>query len=282
MNPTDNDAIIPLSAKRSRSKLVEVRPHGKSVNPASGEAVADGVKFPRCDVAVRNLEKNEWALADAILAECPDPGPDGVKNNAYGVIEALREGIAKNHGVDLSFERIRKLRKVAAAFPPGRRRPAVSLEAHLEAGTPEALDKFIKLAPAGSAFTREFIRGLKRPNDETDKRNRDAERRRQTEDQRVALQDLCRQKERECDQLEHERDHYKERYLGACRSIGREPVPPPPAPPKDPASNVDEGDLKRAVVALLMAHGIDVTPTEVKVAIQNLVAAALAQHRVTA
>ena len=91
----------------------------------------------------------EWDLADAIVAECSETGDDGVRNGSQAKMEAMREEIAKNHGVELSFERIRKLRKVASAFPPGRRRPGVSLEGHLEAGTPDALDDVDQERPGG-------------------------------------------------------------------------------------------------------------------------------------
>ena len=59
-----------------------------------------------------------------------------MRNGSQAKMEEMKEEIAKHHGVDLSLERIRKLRKVAAAFPPGRRRPGVSVEAHLESACP--------------------------------------------------------------------------------------------------------------------------------------------------
>jgi hypothetical protein len=90
-------------------------------------ANSNGVKFPLCDAAVRKIDGGDWDLADAILAECSDTGNDGVRNESYALMNAMRDEIVKNRGVELSFERIRKLRKAASAFPPGRRRPGVSL-----------------------------------------------------------------------------------------------------------------------------------------------------------
>jgi hypothetical protein len=124
-----------------RSESAISREPGTNAYRMTNAAVAE-VKFPRCDAAVRTRDGSEWELADAILAECCEPGEDGVRNESYAQMEAMRQEIAANHGVQLSFERIRKLRKVASAFPPGRRRPGVSLEGHLEAGTPEALGRF--------------------------------------------------------------------------------------------------------------------------------------------
>jgi hypothetical protein len=125
------------------------REPGANACSMKNAAVAE-VKFPRCDAAVRKMEGGEWELADAIVAECSETGDDGVRNGSYAKMEAMREEIAKNHGVALSLERVRKLRKVASAFPPGRRRPAMALDGHLEAGTPEALDAFINNAPNGT------------------------------------------------------------------------------------------------------------------------------------
>jgi hypothetical protein len=93
------------------------------------------IKFPRCDAAIQSIDSGDWDLADAIVAECSETGDDGVRNESYALMDAMRDEIARNRGVELSFERIRKLRKVASAFPPGRRRPAVSLDGHLEAGS---------------------------------------------------------------------------------------------------------------------------------------------------
>jgi hypothetical protein len=149
---------------------------------ANANGVSNGVaevKFPLCDAAARKMEGGEWDLADAILAECSETGKDGVQNGSYAKMEDMRQEIATNHGVELSFERIRKLRKVASAFQPGRRRPAVSLESHLEAGTPEALDAFIDCAPNGTPLTREYIRQLKDPAQKAEEDQQKAERRRQ-------------------------------------------------------------------------------------------------------
>ena len=104
-----------------RRYLGGARRHGYSMKNA---ALAE-IQFPLCDAAIRKIDGGDWELADAIVAECSETGDDGVKNKSYAKMEAMRQEIAKNRGVELSFEQIRKLRKVASAFPPGRRRPAV-------------------------------------------------------------------------------------------------------------------------------------------------------------
>ncbi len=233
---------------------------------------ATSVKFPLCDAAVRKWANDEWELADAVVAECSEPGPDGVRNESYAKINAMREEILQNHDIDLSFERLRKLRKVAATFPPGRRRPAVSLEAHLEAGSPEALDDIIiNRTPAGVPLTREHIRNLKDPNEAEEKSERADERRRQIADQRLALKNLCLD-------LERQRDDREARYLALCRDVGKEPEPFLPVPPKDaPPTSLAE-DLGQSLRVVLVAHGFDPTTADVTVVTENLVQAALAQR----
>ena len=67
-----------------------------------------------------------------------------------------------------------------------------------------------------------------------------AERRRQIEDQRSALQNICRQHE-------HALKEREQQYIALCRSVGKEPEPfsPPLSPENEPSLTVAE-DLERA------------------------------------
>ena len=234
-------------------------------------ASSNVVKFPLCDAAVQKMDGGDWELADAIVAECSETGDDGVKNESYAKMKAMRREIAKNRGVKLSFERIRKLRKVASAFQPGRRRPAVSLDGHLEAGTPDVLDKLINSAPNGANLTRAYIRGRKHPTEKVEEDPQKAERRQQKDDQRTALQNICRQ-------LEREREEREQRYMDLCRSVGKAPEPfsPPLSPENEPPLSVAE-DLERALRFLLMARGFD--PAALKKAIADFVKTVMAPQQ---
>ena len=214
------------SVSHSRTPPVP-RPLGASTQAAVQQTrTRNEVKFPLCDAAVQKIDSGGWELADAIVAECSETGDDGVRNESYAKMKAMREEIAKNHGVELSFERIRKLRKVASAFPPGRRRPgAVSLEGHLEAGTPDVLDELINSAPNGTTLTRAYIRERKHPTEKAEQDQQKAERRQQKEDQRTALQNICRQLERKKEKLVREKEEREQQYTALCRSIGKEPEP---------------------------------------------------------
>jgi hypothetical protein len=250
-----------------------------TVNVRSESAAADTalaeIKFPLCDTAVQKIDSGGWDLADAIVAECSETGGDGVRNESYAKLKAMRQEIAANHGVHLSFERIRKLRKVASTFPPGRRRPSVSLEAHLEAGTPEALDTFINSAPSGTPLTCSYIRRLKHPTERVEQDQEKAERRHQKEDQRTALQNQCREQERQTENLVRENNERERQYTALCRSIGKEPEPISSLlPDEEPPLSVAE-DLEQALRFLLMARGFD--PAALKKAIADFVDTVLAQ-----
>jgi hypothetical protein len=272
-------AVGALSLPHGSSTDVGVSPVNAQANGDESDArmteihaAAGEVKFPLCDAAARKMEGGEWELADAIVAKCSETGDDGVKNESYAKMEEMRQEIATNQGVDLSFERIRKLRKVASAFPPGRRRPAVSLEGHLEAGTPVALDEFIKAAPNGTPMTREYIRRLKHPAEKVEQDRQRAERRHQIKDHRTALQNVCRQ-------LEREKEEREQRYADLCRSIGKEPEPfsPPPSPKAEPSLTVAR-DLEQGLRVLLMARGFDPKTDNMKRAIDEFVRAVLPEQ----
>ena len=245
-------------------------------NLGSESAVAE-VKFPLCDAAVRKTKGGEWELADAILAECSDPGENGVRNGSQAKMKEMQEEIAKNHGVELSVVRIRKLRNAASTFLPDRRRPAVSLEGHLTAGTPEALDEFIKSAPKGTALTCAFIRQLKHPTEKAEEAKQADERRHQEADHQKALQDLCRQLERKNEQVEREKEEYKQRYKDLYRTTGKEPEPfsPPLSPEAEPSRTVAE-DLEQGVRGLLLSRGFDPAADNLKQAMADFVKAVLA------
>jgi hypothetical protein len=273
INPADGE--LPFQPSDATVLTANAEPNGDEVDVDARmmeiHAAAGEVKFPRCDAAVRKMEGGEWELADAILAECSETGKDGVQNGSYAKMEDMRQEIATNHGVELSFERIRKLRKVASAFQPGRRRPAVSLEGHLEAGTPETLDGLVKAAPAGTTLTRKYIQQQKHPEKKAEQEQQKAERRRQREEKRRALLNVCKQ-------LERERDVRDQQYTELCRTAGKKPEPiSPPFVPEGEPPRTPAGDLEQAIGMVLTARGFDPKADDIKKAIGGFVTAVLAQ-----
>jgi hypothetical protein len=248
-----------LTISPSRS----LNPMNPSRHPLLPAATGPVVEFPRCHAAVGNIERDEWVLADAILAECSEPGPNGVRTGSYTRMEKMRAEIARHHGVELSLERVRKLRKVASAFPAGRRRPGkASLEAHLEAGTPDELDELIRKTP-GTALTVSRIRQAKSAEEKAQREKEDEERRTQTGEKLDALQEHH-------DQQHRLSGHLEESSTGPDRSAAGEPTPV--SPPAPNSRGVAEA-LTEALRVLVKSHGIDPAADKVRRAIQTFVAA---------
>jgi hypothetical protein len=239
--------------------------HGSHAETDSQETAT--VEFPLRHAAVGNIGRDKWVLADAILAECSEPGSIGVRTGSYTKMEKMRAEIARNHGVELSLERVRKLRKVASAFPAGRRRPGeASLEAHLEAGTPDELDELIRKTP-GTALSVSRIRQAKSPEEKekAQRQKEDEERRTQTQEKRDGLQEHQ-------DQHHRVSEHLEESSTGPNRRAPGEPTPVSPPAPKKEARGVAEA-LTEAVRVLVKSHGIDPGAGKVRQAIETFVAA---------
>ena len=100
------------------------------------------------------------------------------------------------------------------------------------------------------------------------------------EDQRTALQKICRQQERETEKLVREKEEREQRYLALCHSVGKEPEPfsPPLSPENEPSLTVAE-DLEQAVRVLLTARGFNSKAENIRRAIEELVRAVLAQQQ---
>jgi hypothetical protein len=247
------------------------RSHAETDSQGTGTAMpaatAAAVEFPLCHAAVENIKCDTWALADAILAECSEPGPNGVRTGSNAGMEKMRAEIARNHGIELSFERVRKLRKAASTFPAGRRRPGeASLEAHLEAGTPDKLDELIRKTP-GTALTVSCIRQAKSPEEKAQREKEDEERRTQTREKQDALQDHH-------DQRQRASEHLEESSTGLDRSAAAKPPEvSPPAPKKEETPRGGAEALTEALRVLVKAHGIDPGADKVRRAIQTFVAA---------
>ena len=71
------------------------------------------MKFPRIVAAVKNRERSAWDLADAIVVEVPQGDGDTMR--------AAQDAIQASSGVIYSPGTLAKYRRVAEAFPPGRR-----------------------------------------------------------------------------------------------------------------------------------------------------------------
>ncbi len=109
-------------------------------------------EFPLTLAAAKDAEKSQWAIGDALVAECGPPGDDHANNGSGRRIAAAAEFLAAN-GLDLSVSYLRRLRQVAFAFADVRSRTCVSWDAHEAAGTPKILESILKGLPEGTKPT---------------------------------------------------------------------------------------------------------------------------------
>ena len=266
----ENTLRLPV-AKQSASAVADGAPAASANGDVMDASQQSGLEFPRRDAAVRKGQTSGWELADAILADCPKPSGNGVRNGSHDKINAMLEEIAKNHGDVLSLVRARNLRRTAANFPPDRRRAGVSLEVHLAVKTPDELDRLIANAPEGAVITRKYVQGqksLEPKNNKPEQGTSKGENLRQVKQQCDGLQALC-------EQLEEERDQREQRYIDLCGEVGRKPEPFEDGEPwRTPADS-----LNHSVRRLLMLRGIDPTSVAVKPAIDAFVQAVTAQQQ---
>jgi len=96
------------------------------------------MKFPKVVEAVAAMEKSQWRIGDALLAEIP-MGKDSSHNEALAELEECAEELSRR-GFDLTPQTLANYRYIANAFPPSRRRDGISWNSHRDAGTPDMLD----------------------------------------------------------------------------------------------------------------------------------------------
>jgi hypothetical protein len=101
------------------------------------------IQFPLTLAAVQKGEKSQWAIGDALLAEIK-PSKSGIRDKSRQQFAVCSRELAEQGFEAYSAGRLRHLRDLAQHFPAGRRQPAVSLDAHISAGSPENLTKVIE------------------------------------------------------------------------------------------------------------------------------------------
>lgn len=111
--------------------------------------------FPLTLAAAKAREGSAWALGDALIAECGEPGASHIKSGAYSRIEEAQKFLA-TRGTRLSFTYLAKLRNIAYAFPPPLRQ--FSYTVHQEASNPETLDAVVAALPEGRKLTASYVR----------------------------------------------------------------------------------------------------------------------------
>lgn len=109
-------------------------------------------EFPKTLAAARNAEKSQWNIGDAILEECGPPGEDNSNNGSWQKIEAASKALHLE-GLEYAANSLRIYRDVCYSFPLARRLASVSFSVHVEAGSPEMLNKIIAELEHGERLT---------------------------------------------------------------------------------------------------------------------------------
>lgn len=101
--------------------------------------------FDKTLSALKQRNRNEWDIADALLAEVT-PSKRGIRTGQKGTWEDLSDALAEN-GIDYSVSTLRQYRDTAAAWAPDDRIDGVSFTAHRyakKASDPAAVIERIK------------------------------------------------------------------------------------------------------------------------------------------
>jgi hypothetical protein len=174
------DGNIEASAKAKKQQPAKRGGNGHDTTLSQNAAAAS---FPRTLEAARELSAAEqsnwaalWKLGDALIAECGAPGPDGVRTGTDAKLQKAKKALGQ-HGLPYSFDHLRSLRGVAAAWPAGDRSPAVSWTCHRAAVDLETLKAAIasaqkKRVPLAVSFIRQFIADRDRESGEKERRQR--------------------------------------------------------------------------------------------------------------
>lgn len=99
--------------------------------------------YPLTMKAAQGIERDQWALGDALLEECGPPGEDGARNGSSEKLEAAQAELAAN-GMPYAFNTLRQYRDISAAFPPATIVAGLSHGVHKVCGTPEMLTAVLK------------------------------------------------------------------------------------------------------------------------------------------
>jgi hypothetical protein len=117
-------------------------------------------QFPLTLEAIKEADSNQWAIGDALIAECGPPSERGAKDGSLEDLRAAAQYLA-SQGFPYKVTTLSQLRVVASTFKSSLRRYGIAWGAHRVAGTPEYLQAIIAGAPKGTKITQPYIEGIR-------------------------------------------------------------------------------------------------------------------------
>jgi flagellar biosynthesis GTPase FlhF len=129
-------------------------------------------KYPLTLAAIKTAEQNQWAIGDALIAECGPPSQQQVKDGSYvllhdAAIYLLAEGFEYN------IQTLAMFRNTAHLFRPSKRLANIAFGVHRVAATPEYLEAIITGAPKGTKITQLYVEGIRKAQADTERRERE-------------------------------------------------------------------------------------------------------------
>jgi flagellar biosynthesis GTPase FlhF len=125
--------------------------------------------FPLTLAAIKKAEQDQWAIGDALLAECGPPSEPSV-NDGSGLQEVAK--YLFDQGYSYSQSSLSEYRSVAFGFAAAKRRN-VAWGTHRAAGTSQFLDAVIAGAPKGTRITAEYVKRIRQLQVDNERRERE-------------------------------------------------------------------------------------------------------------
>jgi hypothetical protein len=162
--------------------------------------------FPLTLAAIKKADQNQWAIGDALLAECGPPSQNGVNDGSFvHLIEVA--GYLLVEGYEYSTTTLSAYRVTAQSFRPSARRANIPWAAHKVAGTPEFLDAVIAGAPEGTSITYRYVENIRQRQADHARKEREeqAEVARAAREKAEAEEALARKKVHEAQEAEEKK-----------------------------------------------------------------------------
>jgi len=138
------------------------------------------MKFPLTLEAIKKGDQNQWAIGDALLAECGPPSTVGMKDGRSPLLQEAAEYLL-GKGFESTASTLSWFRCTSYSFKSADRRSGVAWGAHRKAGTPEYLEAIIAGAPKGTNITQDYIEDIRQTQRKELQRKREEENRKAVE-----------------------------------------------------------------------------------------------------
>ena len=179
--------------------------------------------------AENHHESDQWAIGDALLAECGPPSESSVNDGSWERLKEVAQRCSDIWNLDQSYsiQHLSRLRATSFHFGEPARFAKLSWGAHRAAGTPEFLKAVIKGAPKGTKISQDYVEGIKqRQVDEARREREEEEAKAQAEREKAEAEEAQARNEEERSQAKAKTEKAKEKERATKTAPKRKPQPP--------------------------------------------------------